>query len=269
MIEEQIGAGVVLPAGVDTLEWRFLGWSEREVLKDSVSPALMQAGMRYYPKCDCMLWAVYSDGEGNVHHKNGESGEYVLASSLWQIALKGGVVGETISTTPATIETTADGEQLLLTGTQESMIYYLDFKPDNIVDIWHIGSRTWIGHEGTRLMDSDEEWQYRVLEDGSYCFYYNDNGQQRMLSLGYGKDGSSNQLIAFVNRANVDMMTGRGFLLFATGNVEMTTFTTWPFGKLNSVEDVLANDKKQGEYMMYLGNVILRVKNGKKMLMMP
>ena len=269
MIEEQIGAGVVLPAGVDTLEWRFLGWSEREVLKDSVSPALMQAGMRYYPKCDCMLWAVYSDGEGNVHHKNGESGEYVLASSLWQIALKGGVVGETISTTPATIETTADGEQLLLTGTQESMIYYLDFKPDNIVDIWHIGSRTWIGHEGTRLTDSDEEWQYRVLEDGSYCFYYNDNGQQRMLSLGYGKDGSSNQLIAFVNRANVDVMTGRGFLLFATENVEMTTFTTWPFGKLNSVEDVLANDKKQGEYMMYLGNVILRVKNGKKMLMMP
>ena len=268
MIEETIGAGVVLPAWGDTLEWRFLGWSEKEVLKDSVSPAVMQAGTRYYPKCDCMLWAVYSDGEGNIHQTDVPSGEYVLANAFWQIALKGGVENEMISTTSATIEESANGEQILVTGAQMSMMYYLDFQQDNTVNIWHVGSQTWIGHKGTHLMDNDEKWQYKVLEDGSYCFYYNENGQQRMLCLGYGKDGSSNQLVAYVNRANVDVMTGKGFLLFATGEVEMPTFTTWPFGKLNGVEDVPATnvENRDGEYMLYLGNAVLHIKNGQKTL---
>ena len=269
MIEEHIGAGVVLPAGVDTLEWRFLGWSEKEVLKDSVSPAVLQVGTRYYPKCDCMLWAVYSDGEGNIHQTGVPSGEYVLANAFWQIALKGGVVDEMIGTTPATIEEGIDGEQRLVTGAQMSMIYYLDFQQDNTLYIWHMGSQKWIGHDGTHLADNDEKWQYKVLEDGSYCFYYNDNGQQRMLCLGYGRDGSSNQLVAYVNRANVDVMTGKGFLLFATGEVEMPTFTTWPFGKLNSVDDVRVADKTQGEYLLHMGNAVLHIKNGQKTLIVP
>ena len=269
MIEEHIGAGVVLPAGVDTLEWRFLGWSEKEVLKDSVSPAVLQVGTRYYPKCDCLLWAVYSDGEGNIHQTGVPSGEYVLANAFWQIALKGGVVDEMIGTTPATIEEGIDGEQRLVTGAQMSMIYYLDFQQDNTLYIWHMGSQKWIGHDGTHLADNDEKWQYKVLEDGSYCFYYNDNGQQRMLCLGYGRDGSSNQLVAYVNRANVDVMTGKGFLLFATGEVEMPTFTTWPFGKLNSVDDVRVADKTQGEYLLHMGNAVLYIKNGQKTLIVP
>ena len=87
-----------------------------------------------------------------------------------------------------------------------------------------------------------------------------------MLCLGYGRDGSSNQLVAYVNRANVDVMTGKGFLLFATGEVEMPTFTTWPFGKLNSVDDVRVSDKTQGEYLLHMGNAVLHIKNGQKTL---
>lgn len=271
IIEETIGAGVVLPTWNDTLDWRFLGWSEREVLEDTVSPAVLQAGIHYYPKCDCKLWAIYADGDGNLHHQNGESGEYVLASSLWQIALKNEVVNGKIATTPATIETTVDGEYVLVTGAQNSMTYHLDFKTDNTVLIRHESSKTMVGYEGTRLAQNDQPWCYRILDDGSYCFYYNDKTRQRMLCLGYGTDGSSNQVIAFVNRANVDAMKTNGFLLFSTNNKEPVHFTTWPFGKLDSVEDVLApnHTNTKQEYMIFFGNVVLCVKNGKKMLMVP
>lgn len=268
MIEETIGAGVVLPAWGDTLEWRFLGWSEREVLEDTISPPVMQAGTRYYPVYDCWLWAVYSDSEGNIHSTDAVSGEYVFANAFWQIALKGGVENEEIATTSISIEEDANGEYMLMTGAEKSMTYYVDFMEDNTATIQYIGSKTMIGYEGTHLASGDDVWQYKLLDDGSYCFYYNDKGQTRMLCLGYGKDGNNNQIVAYLNRANVDVMTGKGFLLFPAEETEKPQFTSWPFGKLNGVEDVPATnvENRDGEYMLYLGNAVLHIKNGQKTL---
>ena len=228
----------------------------------------MQAGTRYYPVYDCWLWAVYSDSEGNIHSTNAVSGEYVLANTFWQIALKGGVENEEIATTSISIEEDANGEYMLITGAEKSMTYYIDFMEDNTATIQHIGSKTMIGYDGTHLASGNDVWQYRLLDDGSYCFYYNDKGQTRMLCLGYGKDGNNNQLVAYLNRANVDVMTGKGFLLFPVGEAKRPQFTSWPFGKLNSVEDVPVPNVKSrdGEYMLYLGNAILHIKNGQKTL---
>lgn len=265
MVEENVGSGIVLPAWVDTLDWHFLGWSETEVLEGLVCPALWKAGERYYPQYDCRLWAVYSDGVGNAAVHDCASGEYVIASAAWGVALTGGVVHEEVATIPVLIDTTANGEYLLQTGVQDEMLYHFDFKEDSTVMIWNISSMSVISHAGTDLADNDLAWRYRVLGDGSYCFYYNDKTLHRMLCVGYGKDGDSPQIVAYSIRGNVGVMKSDGFRLFST---EERTFTTWPFGKLDGVEDVVSSESsaQEGEYSMHLGNYTLHIRNGRKYL---
>lgn len=265
MKEEAVGAGVVLPIWPDTAKWRFLGWSEEEVLDEDAYPIYMKAGERYYPNSNCRLWAVYSDGDESLNVSDCQSGEYMIASNVWNVALAGEVVNEEVVTIPIQLDTTTEGDYRLLTGAHDKMMYYVDFRIDNTVTIQHVYSQSAISHEGASLSDNDLHWLYRVLDDGSYCFYYDDGTHQRMLCLGYGKDGSSEQIVAYAIRANVKQMTKHGLLLFPASK---TNFTTWPFGKFDAVENVLCpNDQSpQGHYVIHFGQAELHIQNGKKEL---
>lgn len=263
MQEEQVGGGVLLPMLSDTLDWRFVGWSEVEVMEDSVCPIVRKPGERFYPKYDCKLWAVYSDGIGSVTANACASGDYVMASAAWAVALTGGVVGKQVATVPVLIDTTASGEYMLLSGAQDEMIYSFDFKEDSTVVIWNETTLSAVGYSGADIADNDVLWRYRVLGDGSYCFYYDDNTRQRMLCVGYGKDGNSEQIVAYVIRSNISAIKDNGFWLF---NTEENTYTTWPFGKLDGVEDVFVPNNRVGDYRMCFGPAVLEIKQGQKRL---
>ena len=62
-------------------------------------------------------------------------------------------------------------------------------------------------------------------------------------------------------------MKGDGMLLFAE---EKKYYTTWPFGRMDSIEDVIVPDSngENEDYILYLGNYELHIQNGKKWLLM-
>lgn len=261
--ETSVGSGIVLPAGRDTLYWHFVGWSEKEVLDETECPHVYQAGERYFPKSDCTLWAVYSEGDGILATKDYISGDYAIVSAAWNVALAGGVTGHEIATTPIAIDTTENGDYQLLTGVEDNMIYHIDFMEDSTVYIQHYSSESMIGYTATRLAENESAWSCKYLEDGSCCFYYNDNATQRMLYVGYNLNSDHDWLVGYVVPVKLSLMQKDGFLLFPATEIH---FTSWPFGKLDGIKDVLYEEKQATEYTWRIGNYVLQIRNGKKYL---
>ena len=265
LTEETIGSGVVLPEWVDTLQWHFAGWSEVEVLEGDTCPTLWKAGDRYFPKSDCRLWAVYMDGEGSRSVCESVSGEYVLVSKYWQVAMQGGVENGEIKTKGVTLQEQEEGACTLLAGAREEMVYRIDFVSDSILKIWNEKHGEAIGYAGSRLAEGEMLWQYQWLADGSLGVYYADGARHRMLYMGYGSSGVNDEIVAYVTRVDMENMVEGGVLLFGTQEV---VFTSWPFGKLDGVEDVFFpgfNGEKE-VLLWQIGGYELWVKNGEKVL---
>ena len=256
LTEDFIGSGVVLPMGVDTLEWHFLGWSEQEITDDTQCPPLLLANERYFPAMDCTLWAVYSNSDG-VHSSDGEiSGDYIMASSFWQVAVIGQITDGEMHTTPISLEQT-DDYYTLLTGIDESMIYHIDFLPDSTLTIRHKTTGSLIGYKGNKLANRECYWHYRLLDDGSFGFYYRDDIYDRMF---YIMDD-----VACAHLINLSLLNKEGVILFPA---ERILFTSWPFGKFDNVENIFESTDytTNGTYQIYFGNYILQIKNGKKQM---
>jgi hypothetical protein len=254
LTEDFIGSGVVLPTGVDTLEWHFLGWSEQEIVADSKCPPLLYANERYFPTADCTLWAVYSDSEGVYSTDNGISGDYVMASSFWQTAVIGKITNGEMQTKPISLEKEED-YYTLLTGIDDNMIYHIDFLPDSTLTIRHKMTDRLIGYNGNKLAERESYWQYRLLLDGSFGLYYHDEQHDRMFFI---MDD-----VARAHLIDLSSMNENGVILFPA---ERISFTSWPFGKFDSVENIFhpTNDTTNGTYQMYFGNYVLHIQNGQK-----
>ena len=263
LMEMAVGSGVVLPNGVDTLVWHFVGWSEKDVMDEVVCPTIWKAGERYFPKSDCTLWAVYSDGDGGVSTTDCQSGEYVLVSAYFNAAMSGGVNSKEIATTSVVMDTMEIGTYRLASDVHDSMVYRIDFKEDSMVVMHHPASSTMVGYSGTYLQNNEAVWRYRILMDGSYCFYYQDNASYRMLYIGYNLAGNHKELVGYVVPVNLSKMQQGGLVLFPVTEV---LFTSWPFGKFDGIDDVIYDEKETGEYTLRFGNYILYIKNGKKYL---
>ncbi len=267
IVEDSIGSGIILPMGTDTAEWHFLGWSEQEWLQATDISTLFFAGEHYYPKSDCCLWAVYSDSEDQSASTNCQSGDYVIVNTndYWCRAMKGIIEDKHIHTTNIHIQQSNDGTYALLTGTHEDMVYHIDFKNDSTLSIMHRHSNRMIGYNGNDLSEASSAWQYRLLNDGTYCFYFADKHLHRMLRFGFGNASDSEDVVAYVTRIDLQTMLEGGFLLFPA---QKRFFTSWPFGKTE--EDDKKEEEKpvinvnDYEYIMYIGNYPLHIKKGEK-----
>ena len=174
LIEDSIGSGVVLPHGCDTLAWRFVGWSEKELMDSDVCPHVFMAGERYYPKSDCTLWAVYSDGEGMCATRDVVSGYYVLGSGFWQRCLVGGVQDGCVKTREVSLREDTAGGYEWLDEVRDEMVYYVDVLTDSTLVLESVKPDERISYHGNELADTESVWLYRMLEDGSLGMYYRD-----------------------------------------------------------------------------------------------
>jgi hypothetical protein len=185
---------------------------------------------------------------------NGISGDYVMASSFWQTAVIGKITNGEMQTTPISLEKEED-YYTLLTGIDDNMIYHIDFLPDSKLTIRHKMTDRLIGYNGNKLAERESYWQYRLLLDGSFGLYYHDEQHDRMFFI---MDD-----VARAHLIDLSSMNENGVILFPA---ERISFTSWPFGKFDSVENIFhpTNDTTNGTYQMYFGNYVLHIQNGQK-----
>lgn len=263
--EENIGGGVVLPMGKDTMEWRFLGWSEKDVFEAEECPTILRAGERYFPSSDCTLWAVYSDGDVSASASPVSSGTWVIVNTLWCMALSGHVSDDYVATCPVVLDTTDSGVVRLQSAMRPEMAYSIDMEGDSLLRIVHSATGESIGYHGRHLEACDALWRYGVLEDSTYCFYYQDDAMSRMLTFGYGDDALWHEVVGYMMAVDLSVVNSGGLLLFPYFS---TTFTSWPLGRYNDVEDVSVTSPHRGKGSYYLpfGNYLLHIYNGEKRL---
>ena len=264
--EESPASGVILPGGKDSLQWRFLGWSEYEVIDADTCPKLYATGERYYPKADCKLWAVYTDSEIQRPVIDYVSGDYVVVNAYWGLAMIGGV-NEGVITTSELELVQNEGDYILQGGVKPEMLYRLTFMKDSLLTIEHITSHRFIGWDDNMLCDDSSKWNYRVLGDGSLTIYHFYDKKCWMLFYGRGADFSHDEIVVYPAKVTLELMKSDGMLLFAE---EEKYYTTWPFGRMDGIKDVILPDfnGESEDYILYLGNYELHIQNGRKWLLM-
>lgn len=264
MREDSIGAGIVLPAAMDSLSWHFVGWSEREVLDTITCSNLFLAGTRYYPMYDGCLWAVYCDSNGCFSSVAGLSGEYMIAhcGAYWCAALCGSVLDGEVPTKGISM-LCHEGEYELLSGVPDDMVYSVDFLSDSTLTIRHDETDRMIGFSGTRLADCASVWRYDILEDNTYAIYYQDAHLYRMLRFGNMGNNEVPEIMGYACRVEMDLLKKNGLLLFPK---QLMTFTSWPFGRVEEDKPEESEEVIKGQFLMQFGSYILQVKDGVKQL---
>lgn len=262
LTEESPQMGIVLPELCDTMPWYFLGWSESEVLEQDSCPKLFIGGSRYYPQTDCCLWAVYADKKSGIPATKAVSGEYVIVDAFWQRALSSEVVDGCIATQSVGLEE-EDAYYYLVSAIDADMVYRVEIEGE-LLTITHNATQKSVGFDG-ELATKASMWHYRILDDGTWCIYFEEEEGHKVLYLGYGADGMEDDIVAYAAAINLDKMTRNALRLYP--HVQKH-YTTWPFGKFDAVESVKKPEliEKNTEYIIYFGNYELRVRNGNKYL---
>ena len=261
------GGAVVLPAWQDTAIWHFMGWSEVEILEDTPVGELLQAGSKYVPMHNTILWAVYSDADGSAV-TDYVSGKYVVANRNAStevttgsgMAMAGKVIDGAVALCGVEMDSSRIGRYELKTAIADEMIYDVTILSDTTLQIVHLATGTSVGYKNESLHVSNSLWKYKVLTDSSLVVYYDYKGWQYALLFGYGSD---NDVVARSQRVDVGKWTSNAFWLFP---IVYPEYTSWPFGKLYAVEDVMAPKDREGEYVLHWGGYELHVKDGKKIL---
>ena len=270
--------GVTLPQLADTLYWRFIGWSETEVLEGENCPNVYLANTQYYPTTDCTLYAVYLDTTTIAQQvTNWQSGDYVLVhnSSYWGsnamwgeiLPVKNTTTGRTVfyavDTTRVMLDTLSNGMLLLLSDAQEDMVYYIDFLTDSTLTITHNATNTYIGYKKNDLAKLLSEWKYRVLSDGSLSIYFPYQKDWCYLTAGPGKNAVLDEYVFYLTQCNPETpQQYEGITLFP---VVSQVYTTWPFGKFDAVENVRTSTSLE-DVIVTFGCYQLHIRNGKKYL---
>ena len=267
-----IGAPVLLPEWQDTLDWRFLGWSEEEVLESTLEPAVLSPGTLYFPTRNTTLWAVYSDGEKLVSVSDYQSDRYVMmmcntvTESVLGVghgmAMFGSVSDGEIALRDVRMMRLDEGGFVLETPVSGDMAYYVDFVSDSTLTIRHVQSNTWVGYKERSLSAVSSLWQYRVLDDGSILVYYMYSNKSYVLYFGSGVNGTNEYMSAYSQPALVDLYAKDALVLFPA---VVLHYTSWPFGKGDGVENVLLQHDGEDRFFRF-GIYELHVKDGKKIL---
>ena len=253
-------SGITLPCIKDTLEWTFIGWSESEVLESDSCPRIWQADEVYYPASHCKLWAVYTNERSQEAISNYVSGEYALVNTFWSRAMVGGIEDGMVSTRDVELSIT-ETSYALLDKVTDDMVYAVNFLTDSTLTIENIANEEWIGYNEKGLDDSQKIWHYHILSDQSLCIHQ----PQGVLFWGFGADAMQEYVVVYNAKVDWTLMQADGFRLF---DIQNMYFTTWPFGKIDGVEDIIIPEfiEENTEYILHLGSYELHIQNGKKWL---
>ena len=87
-----------------------------------------------------------------------------------------------------------------------------------------------------------------------------------LLFFGRGADASYDKIVVYPAKVALEMLKNDGMWLYT---MQEQVFTTWPFGKMDDVENVIVPEfnGKNTEYIFYFGNHELHIANGKKWLL--
>ena len=272
LTQSAIDAPVVLPEWKDTADWRFLGWSEAEVLGSSTEPVLLPPGALYFPTKNTTLWAVYSDGDKPISALEYQSDTYAITmcnaftedffETGCGLAMCGGVRDGEVALRKVRMRRLNEGGFLLDTPLSSDMAYYIDFVSDSTLTITHVLSNTRIGYEKRALSAVQSLWRYRILDDGSILVYYLYSDKSSVLYFGTGVSGTKEYMVAYSQLLLVDQVKKDWLILFP---VVVLHYTSWPFGKGDGIENVLM--QQDGEDRVFrFGIYELHVKDGKKTL---
>ena len=159
MTERSGGSGIVLPSLPDTAEWRFMGWSEKEIRATTQTPTILAAYSKYFPREDTYLWALYKQhvAQGPVYMTEPVSGVYLYVNRYLQTALSG--VPEKGIMQPAALD---PGD--------EDQHYEIIFASADTAHIRPAAPNTPIGYEGTQLAVKVSPWQ--IYHDGEETLFY-------------------------------------------------------------------------------------------------
>ena len=159
MTERSGGSGIVLPLLPDTAEWRFMGWSEKEIRATTQTPTILAAYSKYFPREDTYLWALYKQhwSQEPVYMTEPVSGVYLYVNRYLQTALSG--VPEKGIMQPAA-----------LNSGDENQHYEITFASPDTAYIRHAATNTPIGYEGTQLAVKVSPWQ--IYHDGEETLFY-------------------------------------------------------------------------------------------------
>ena len=253
-------SGITLPCIKDTLDWTFIGWSESEVLESDSCPRIWQADEVYYPASHCKLWAVYTNERSQEAISNYVSGEYALVNTFWSRAMVGGIEDGMVSTRDVELSIT-ETSYALLDKVTDDMVYAVNFLTDSTLTIENIANEEWIGYNEKGLDDSQKVWHYHILSDQSLCIHQ----PQGVLFWGFGADAMQEYVVVYNAKVDWTLMQADGFRLF---DIQNMYFTTWPFGKIDGVEDIIIPEfiEENTEYILHLGSYELHIQNGKKWL---
>ena len=253
-------SGITLPCIKDTLEWTFIGWSESEVLESDSCPRIWQADEVYYPASHCKLWAVYTNERSQEAISNYVSGEYALVNTFWSRAMVGGIEDGMVSTRDVELSIT-ETSYALLDKVTDDMVYAVNFLTDSTLTIENIANEEWIGYNEKGLDDSQKVWHYHILSDQSLCIHQ----PQGVLFWGFGADAMQEHVVVYNAKVDWTLMQADGLRLF---DIQNMYFTTWPFGKIDGVEDIIIPEfiEENTEYILHLGSYELHIQNGKKWL---
>ena len=253
-------SGITLPCIKDTLEWTFIGWSESEVLESDSCPRIWQADEVYYPASHCKLWAVYTNERSQEAISNYVSGEYALVNTFWSRAMVGGIEDGMVSTRDVELSIT-ETSYALLDKVTDDMVYAVNFLTDSTLTIENIANEEWIGYNEKGLDDSQKVWHYHILSDQSLCIHQ----PQGVLFWGFGADAMQEYVVVYNAKVDWTLMQADGLRLF---DIQNMYFTTWPFGKIDGVEDIIIPEfiEENTQYILHLGSYELHIQNGKKWL---
>lgn len=267
--QNQIGEPIILPTWQDTALWNFIGWSEKEIEENMPISDLFPAESCYTPKYNTTLWAVYSDRESTTSTTNYQSGEYIISTynaftealTGSGMALEGKISDEHIPLCKVEMMPTTKGQFYLYTPITEEMIYQLDFTSDSTLHITHSNSQTPIGHKENKLFSNAEKWNYKQLNDNSLGISY--SYKNRNYALFFGIPNMSDKAVAYAQELEIEKWATDGIYLFP---VLRSKYTSWPFGKYDSVEQIYRPDISDG-MIIRIGSHLLYIKNGKKHLL--
>ena len=253
-------SGITLPCIKDTLDWTFIGWSESEVLESDSCPRIWQADEVYYPASHCKLWAVYTNERSQEAISNYVSGEYALVNTFWSRAMVGGIEDGMVSTRDVELSIT-ETSYALLDKVTDDMVYAVNFLTDSTLTIENIANEEWIGYNEKGLDDSQKVWHYHILSDQSLCIHQ----PQGVLFWGFGADAMQEYVVVYNAKVDWTLMQADGLRLF---DIQNMYFTTWPFGKIDGVEDIIIPEfiEENTQYILHLGSYELHIQNGKKWL---
>lgn len=253
-------SGITLPCIKDTLDWTFIGWSESEVLESDSCPRIWQADEVYYPASHCKLWAVYTNERSQEAISNYVSGEYALVNTFWSRAMVGGIEDGMVSTRDVELSIT-ETSYALLDKVTDDMVYAVNFLTDSTLTIENIANEEWIGYNEKGLDDSQKVWHYHILGDQSLCIHQ----PQGVLFWGFGADAMQEHVVVYNAKVDWTLMQADGLRLF---DIQNMYFTTWPFGKIDGVEDIIIPEfiEENTQYILHLGSYELHIQNGKKWL---